>query len=68
MLHLIHGYQVSAGLVMLSNLHQSYSRVQQLLVRVIFLPGISDSSKPIRHLTFRGANLLADAEPALQTR
>ena len=33
---------------MLSNLLQSCSRVQQLLVRVIFLPGISDSGKPIR--------------------
>src|SRR5208282_4790479 len=28
---------------------------------------ISESSKPIRHLTFRCANLFADAEPALQT-
>jgi len=27
----------------------SFRRVQQLLVRVIFLPGISDGSKPIRH-------------------
>jgi hypothetical protein len=49
------------------NLIDSFRRVQQLLVRVIFLPGISDSSKPIRHLTFRCANLFADAEPALQT-
>jgi len=31
----------------------SFSRVQQLLVRVIFLPGISDSGKLICHLTFR---------------
>jgi hypothetical protein len=35
------------------NLMDSFSRVQQLLVRVIFLLGISDSSKPICHLTFR---------------
>jgi len=47
--------QSSAGLVMLSNLLHSCSRVQQLLVRVIFLRGISDSASPIRHLTsFRG--------------
>jgi hypothetical protein len=37
----------------LANLIDSFSRVQQLLVRVIFLPGISDSGKPICHLTFR---------------
>jgi hypothetical protein len=35
------------------NLIDSFSRVQQLLVRMIFLLGISDSSKPICHLTFR---------------
>jgi hypothetical protein len=35
------------------NLIDSFSRVQQLLVRVIFLLGISDGSKPICHLTFR---------------
>ncbi len=34
---------------MLANLIHSFCRVQQLLVRVIFLPGISDGSKPIRH-------------------
>jgi hypothetical protein len=36
-----------------TNLIDSFSRVQQLLVRVIFLPGLSDRSKPICHLTFR---------------
>jgi hypothetical protein len=38
---------------MLSNLLHSLSRVQQLLVRVIFLPGISESNNPISHVTFR---------------
>jgi hypothetical protein len=57
-----------SALMMLSNLLQSYSRVQQLFVRVIFLPGISDSSKPIRHLTFLLSKSLADAEGSLQTR
>ena len=52
---------------MLANLIDSFSHVQQLLVTLLFLLGISDSSKPIRHLTFRCANLFADAEPALQT-
>jgi hypothetical protein len=36
--------------------------VQQLLVRVIFLPGISDSGKSICHFTSHLANHLADAE------
>ena len=43
---------------MLSNLLQSFSRVQQLLVRVIFPPGISDSSKPIS-LTFSSRKSLS---------
>lgn len=37
---------------MSANLLHSYSRVQQLLVTLLFLPGISDSSKPIRHIAF----------------
>jgi hypothetical protein len=37
----------------LANLIDSFSHVQQLLVSLLFLLGISDSSKPIRHLTFR---------------
>ena len=45
-----------------TNLIHSCHPVQQLLVRVIFLPGISDSGKPICHLTFRWANHFADAE------
>jgi hypothetical protein len=44
-----------------TNLIDSFNRVQQLLVRVIVLPGISDSSKTICHLTFRWANHFADA-------
>jgi len=47
---------------MLSNLVHSFSRVQQLLVLVIFLPGISDSNNPISHVTLRWANHVADAE------
>src|ERR1700730_16375250 len=50
---------------MLANLIDSFSRVQQLLVSLLFLPGISDSGKLICHLTFRCANHFADAEPAL---
>jgi hypothetical protein len=42
MSHLIHVCQSSARLVMLGNLVHSCSRVQQLLVRVIFLLGMSD--------------------------
>jgi hypothetical protein len=38
---------------MLGNLLHSLSRVQQLLVRLIFLPGISESNNPISHVTFR---------------
>jgi hypothetical protein len=49
-----------------TNLIDSFRRVQQLLVRVIFLPGISDSTKPICHLTFRWANHFADAERPFQ--
>ena len=45
-----------------TNLIHSRRPVQQLLVRVIFLPGISDSGKPICHLTSRSANYFADAE------
>jgi hypothetical protein len=46
----------------LANLIDFCRPVQQLLVRVIFLPGISDSSKPIRHIAFRRALRPADAE------
>jgi len=46
----------------LANLIDFCRPVQQLLVRVIFLPGISDSSKPIRHIAFRRAHRPADAE------
>jgi hypothetical protein len=53
---------------MLSNLPHSCCSVQQLLVRVIFLPGISDRSRPTRHRTFRSVNRFADAQPPLQTR
>jgi hypothetical protein len=42
------------GLHFGTNLIDSFNRVQQLLVRVIFLPGISDSSKLICHFTFVG--------------
>jgi hypothetical protein len=59
---------IPARATMLSNLTHSFCNVQQLFVRVIFLPGISDSSKPIRHLTFRRANRFADVDPPLQTR
>jgi hypothetical protein len=47
---------------MSANLLRFRSRVQQLLVRVIFLPGISDSNNPISHVTFRCANHVTDAE------
>jgi hypothetical protein len=47
---------------MSGNLLRFRGRVQQLLVRVIFLSGISDSNNPISHVTFRGANHVADAE------
>src|SRR6185295_9388642 len=57
----------SHGRTVLANLIDSFSRVQQLLVSLLFLLGISDSSKPIRHVTFRCANLFADVEPVLQT-
>jgi hypothetical protein len=47
---------------MSANLLRFRGRVQQLLVRVIFLPGISDSNNPISHVTFGSANHFADAE------
>jgi len=47
---------------MSANLLRFRDRVQQLLVRVIFLPGISDSNNPISHATFRWANHVADAK------
>jgi hypothetical protein len=40
--------------------------VQQLLVRVIFLPGISDSLRPIRYFEFRRGNHFEDTEQTLQ--
>jgi hypothetical protein len=53
MLHLIHGgCQVCAGQVILNNLLQFRRRVQQLLVRAIFLQGISDSAQWTRNLKF----------------
>jgi hypothetical protein len=52
MVHLIRGCQKSAGLAMSSNLLHSYSHVQQLLVREIFLLGMSDGALPSRDLTF----------------
>jgi len=45
-----------------ANLLRFLDRVQQLLVRVIFLPGISDSNKPISRITLRWANHLTAAE------
>jgi hypothetical protein len=68
MLHLIHRCQVSAGLVMLSNLIHSFRRVQQLFVRVIFLPGISGSAKWTRNLERPRANRFVEAGRSLQTR
>jgi hypothetical protein len=47
---------------MSANLLRFRGCVQQLLVRVIFLPGISDNNDPISHVTFRSANHVADAE------
>jgi hypothetical protein len=49
-----------------ANLLRFLDRVQQLLVRVIFLPGISDSNNPIFHVTFRWANRFSVADLALQ--
>jgi hypothetical protein len=37
---------------MSANLLRFLDRVQQLLVRVLFPPGISDSDNPISHVTF----------------
>jgi hypothetical protein len=68
MLHLVHRCQVSAGLVMLGNLIHSFRRVQQLFVRVIFLPGISGSAKWTRNLERPRANRFVKAERSLQTR
>jgi hypothetical protein len=44
----------------------SCRRVQQLLVREIFLLGMSDVTLPIHDLTFRWANRFADAEEPIQ--
>jgi hypothetical protein len=52
---------------MSANLLHSYSRVQQLLVTLLFLPGISDSSK-IRHIAFRRARRPADAEQSVSEK
>jgi hypothetical protein len=49
-----------------ANLLRFLDRVQQLLVRVIFLPGISDSNKPISRITFHRANRFSVADLALQ--
>jgi hypothetical protein len=35
-----------------TNLLRFLDRVQQLLVALLFPPGISDSNKPISHVTF----------------
>jgi hypothetical protein len=56
-----------AGPPMPANLPHSRRRVQQLFVRLIFLPGISDRNKPTPHRTFRSANRFADGQPPLQT-
>jgi hypothetical protein len=48
------------------NLLRFLDRVQQLLVRVLFLPGISESNNPIYHLVFRWADHFADAERLFQ--
>ena len=48
---------------MLANLIDFRRPVQQLFVRVIFLPGISDSGKSIRRLVLGLANRFADAAP-----
>jgi hypothetical protein len=48
------------------NLIHSCRRVQQLLVREIFLRGMSDGTLPIRDLTFRWANRFADVEQPIQ--
>jgi len=50
----------------LANLIDFCRPVQQLLVRVRFLPGISRNTKPIRHLTLRWENHFADVEPTFQ--
>ena len=68
MLQLIHRCQVSAGLVMLGNLIHSFRRVQQLFVRVIFLPGISGSAKWTRNLERPRTDRFVEAERSLQTR
>src|SRR5262249_17841314 len=46
---------------MSANLLHYCSRVQQLLVTLLFLPGISESSKSVRHIAFRRGNRPADA-------
>jgi len=46
--------------------HHSCRPRQQLLVRAIFPPGISDRGKPICHLTSRLANHFADASASFQ--
>jgi len=51
---------------MSANLLRFLDRVQQLLVRVLFLPGISESNNPICHLVFRWADHFADAERLFQ--
>ncbi len=48
------------------NLIDFLRRVQQLLVRVIFLPGISDRLRPIRYLEFRRGNHFEGTERTLQ--
>jgi hypothetical protein len=49
-----------------ANLLRFLDRVQQLLVRLLFLPGISDSNKLIFHVTFRRANRFSVADLVLQ--
>ena len=50
--------QVRKGRKLPTNLIHFCRPVQQLLVRVIFLPGISDGGKAMCHLTSRFANHL----------
>ena len=45
-------FEIRAKPAMLSNLIHRRRRVQRLLVRVIFLLGISDTSRPIRRIEF----------------
>jgi hypothetical protein len=70
MLYLIHRCQAfrRAGDVRLGNLIHSFRRVQQLFVRVIFLPGISGSAKWTRNLERPRADRFVEAERSLQTR